>query len=120
MVTGSTDEDVAAADTAVRRQVAFYGSTPAYRPVLEQHGWGDLQTELNILSKRGEWEEMGRQIGDEVLDAFAVKGTPDEIPGLLLRRYGDVVDRISLYMPDGNRADIVPRILAGLKASRQS
>ena len=60
--------------TATRKQIAFYGSTPAYRPVLELHGWGDLQTELNTLSKQGEWDEMGRRIDDEVLDAFAVQG----------------------------------------------
>ena len=57
---------------AVRQQIAFYGSTPAYRPVLELHGWGDLQTELNTLSKRGEWVKMGELIDDDVLDAFAV------------------------------------------------
>ena len=52
----------------VRQQIAFYGSTPAYRPVLELHGWGDLQTELNTLSKRGEWVKMGELIDDSVLD----------------------------------------------------
>ncbi|MDT0470425.1 LLM class flavin-dependent oxidoreductase, partial [Streptomyces gibsoniae] len=44
---------------AARRLLAFYGSTPAYRPVLEVHGWGDLQPELNALSKQGRWQEMG-------------------------------------------------------------
>ena len=79
------------ADKAVRQQIAFYGSTPAYRPVLELHGWGDLQPELNTLSKRGEWVKMGELIADEVLDAFAVVcpagqgGRPGEGP---LRRHG--------------------------------
>ena len=72
VVTGANEEDVAAATKAVREQIAFYGSTPAYRPVLELHGWGDLQTELNTLSKRGEWVKMGELIDDDVLDAFAV------------------------------------------------
>src|SRR6202011_4389530 len=69
VVTGDTEEQIAAADTGTRKQIAFYGSTPAYRPVLDRHGWGDLQSELNALSKRGEWDEMGRRIDDEVLNA---------------------------------------------------
>jgi probable F420-dependent oxidoreductase len=117
VVTGDTEEQIAAADAGTRKQIAFYGSTPAYRPVLELHGWGDLQTELNALSKQGEWDEMGRRITDDILDAFAVKGTPEQIPGLLQQRFGDLVDRISLYMPYGGESghDVAPRILAGLK-----
>jgi probable F420-dependent oxidoreductase len=115
IVTGETEEQMAAAGFGVRKQIAFYGSTPAYRPVLELHGWGELQTELNALSKQGEWDEMGRRISDEVLDAFAVQGPPDEIPGLLQKRFGDIVDRIQFYMPyDGS--GISGRILAGLQA----
>ena len=74
VVTGANEEDVERATKAVREQIAFYGSTPAYRSVLELHGWGDLQTELNTLSKRGEWVKMGELIDDDVLDAFAVVG----------------------------------------------
>ena len=55
------------ASKGTRQQIAFYGSTPAYRGVLELHGWGDLQTELNTLSKQGEWVEMGDLIDDEIL-----------------------------------------------------
>jgi probable F420-dependent oxidoreductase len=114
VVTGDTEEQMAAAATGVRRQIAFYASTPAYRPVLELHGWGELQTELNTLSKQGEWDEMGRRIDDDVLDAFAVQGTPDEIPGLLQKRFGDIIDRIQLYTPyDGGKGSA--RILAGLQ-----
>jgi probable F420-dependent oxidoreductase len=119
VVTGDTEDQISAAVSGTRKQIAFYASTPAYRPVLELHGWGDLQPELNTLSKRGEWDEMGRRISDEILDAFAVKGTPEMIPGLLQRRFGDVVDRISLYIPysgPGGR-DVVPRILSGLRQS---
>src|ERR1700722_14736651 len=79
VVTGATAADVDAASQAVRQQIAFYGSTPAYRPVLELHGWGDLQTELNTLSKRGEWVKMGEIIDDEVLDAFAVVCPIDQV-----------------------------------------
>ena len=82
--------------------------------MLELHGWGDLQTELNALSKQGEWDEMGRRINDEVLDAFAVRGTPEQIPALLQQRFGDIIDRLSLYMPYGAQGDVAPRVLAGL------
>jgi probable F420-dependent oxidoreductase len=99
VVTGATDADVAAADAAVRQQIAFYGSTPAYRPVLELHGWGDLHPELNTLSKRGEWVKMGELISDEVLDAFAVVCPIDQVAAQVKARFGDVVDRFSFYAP---------------------
>jgi alkanesulfonate monooxygenase SsuD/methylene tetrahydromethanopterin reductase-like flavin-dependent oxidoreductase (luciferase family) len=94
VVTGETDEEWQKADAAVREQIAFYGSTPAYRGVLESYGWGDLQPELNRLSKAGQWDEMGRLIGDDVLDAFAIVGAPGEIAGKLEARYGGLFDRI--------------------------
>ena len=64
---------------AARKQLAFYGSTPAYRPVLELHGWGDLQTELNTPVQAGGWDEMADLIDDEMLDTFAVVGELDDI-----------------------------------------
>lgn len=116
VVTGDTGEQMEAAAAGTRRQIAFYGSTPAYRPVLELHGWGDLQPELNTLSKRGEWEEMGRLIDDEVLNAFAVVGAPDEVPGLLQKRFGDVVDRLNFYTPyEGAATSLLPKVMAALR-----
>jgi probable F420-dependent oxidoreductase len=99
VVTGANDADVAAADAAVRRQIAFYGSTPAYRPVLDLHGWGDLHPELNTLSKRGEWVKMGELIDDDVLEAFAVVCPIDQVATQVKARFGDVVDRFSFYAP---------------------
>jgi probable F420-dependent oxidoreductase len=99
VVTGSTDEEIAAAATGVRQQIAFYGSTPAYRGVLELHGWGDLQTELNALSKKGGWVQMGELIDDEILNTFAVVASPEGVAAELKRRYGGVVDRCSFYAP---------------------
>ncbi len=98
-VTGETEEELVAADTAVRTQMGFYGSTPAYARVLELHGWGEVHPELNRLSKQGGWAAMGGLITDEMVEAFAVRGTPDEIPGLVQARYGDLVDRISFNAP---------------------
>jgi probable F420-dependent oxidoreductase len=115
VVTGTNEEEMAAATQAVKAQIAFYGSTPAYRPVLELHGWGDLQGELNVLSKQGKWKEMGELISDEVLAAFAVQGTPEEIPRLVLERFGSVVDRFSFYAPYQADPQRWRQILAGFK-----
>jgi probable F420-dependent oxidoreductase len=99
VVTGVNDEQIEAAAQGTRQQIAFYGSTPAYRPVLELHGWGDLQDELNSLSKRGEWAKMGELIDDDILSTFAVIGAPEDIAPGLNERYGDVVTRVSFYAP---------------------
>jgi probable F420-dependent oxidoreductase len=99
VITGTNDGEMEAAANAVKAQLAFYGSTPAYRPVLELHGWGDLFVELNALSKRGEWAQMAGLIHDDMLDAFAVRGEPEEIPEKITRRFGDLVTRVSLYAP---------------------
>ncbi|RZT88964.1 putative F420-dependent oxidoreductase [Pseudonocardia sediminis] len=98
-VLGADGSARAAAEQGVRRQIAFYSSTPPYRPVLEHHGWGELADTLNKLSRQQAWDEMAGLITDDVLDAFAVAGTPDEVADGMLARYGDVVDRISLYTP---------------------
>lgn len=106
VVTGNNEQQLEAAATGTRRQIAFYGSTPAYRPVLELHGWGELQDELNRLSKQGEWEQMGTLIDDEILNTFAVVGEPEQIAPELKRRYGDVITRLNFYAPyesDGDR-----------------
>lgn len=80
--------------TEVKRQIAFYGSTPAYRKVLDLHGWGDLHEELHRMSRRGRWDDMTAAIPDEVLHAFAVVGAPAETSAELTRRYGDHATRV--------------------------
>ena len=118
VVSGETDAEMEAAAAGTRKQIAFYGSTPAYRTVLELHGWGDLQTELNTLSKRGEWDEMGRLIDDDVLNAFAVVGPAGEIPKLLNERFGDLVDRLNFYTPyEGAASSAIPRDMAALRGN---
>jgi probable F420-dependent oxidoreductase len=115
VVTGTNDEQLERARTGTKEQIAFYGSTPAYRPVLELHGWGDLQDELNTMSKRGEWTAMGELITDDILEAFAVVAEPEDIPKALLARYGDVVDRLSFYAPYQSDPDRWKQVLAGFK-----
>ena len=74
---GRNDEELERA-MGVRNLLAFYGSTPAYKPVLDVEGWGDLQPELNALSKQGEWVEMASLVTDEMVSTIAVHGTPDQ------------------------------------------
>ena len=93
------------------------GSTPAYRGVLDIHGWGGLQDELNTLSKQGKWVEMGNLITPEVLDAFAVVGQPEAVAPELHRRYGDVIQRISFYAPYKSDPERWARVLSDLKSA---
>ena len=97
--TGRDEAEQAAADAGTRGLLAFYGSTPAYRPVLEAHGWGELQGELNGLSKQGRWSEMSGLIDDEMLSTLAVRDEPAAIAGHITRRFGAVADRVGFYLP---------------------
>ena len=117
VVTGTTEEEMAASAVGVRKQIAFYGSTPAYRGVLERHGWGELQTELNGLSKQGRWDEMGTLIDDDMLDTFAIVAEPEQIAPKMKARFGDVVDRISFYAPYRTDPDRWSQVMADLKAA---
>mgnify|MGYP000853311152 CR=1 FL=1 len=94
-IKGRDEKEIAAASKAMREQVAFYGSTPAYRPVLESIGVGEVQGELNALSKQGRWEAMGDVITADVLDKFAVSGDATEIGVQIKSRYSDIIDRTS-------------------------
>lgn len=116
VVTGVDDESTEAARSAVKAQIAFYGSTPAYKPVLELHGWGDLQPELNALSKSGDWATMATLVTDEILDAFAVVAPVDEVAAGVLGRFGDVVDRFGFYAPYPMDKERWRSVLAGITA----
>jgi len=115
VATGENDDELAAAMTATRKQIAFYGSTPAYLKVLELHGWGDLHSELNRLSKQGEWDTMGSLIDDDMLNAFAVVGPVDEVGEALRGRCVGVVDRVLPIFYGVSRACIT----AALKEFRE-
>jgi probable F420-dependent oxidoreductase len=100
VVSGRTEEELAAAAAAVKGTIAFYGSTPAYRPVLELHGWEGLADELHTLSvgrREDKWTAMRDLVDDEVLGTFAVVAAPDEVAGQVRQRYDGVVDRFSVY-----------------------
>ncbi len=117
VVTGNDAREMEAAVTGTRQQIAFYGSTPAYRGVLELHGWGGLQDELNALSKKGEWVQMGELIDDEILNTFAVVGPPEDVGPELHRRYGDVIERISFYAPYQSDPQRWAKVLDAIKSA---
>jgi len=115
VVTGGDEQAFAASRQAVCQQISFYGSTPAYRPVLEMHGWGSLQTELNALSKQGRWVEMGELIDDTMLEQFAIVEEPHRLGDALRARYGDLIDRLllSFQLPDADQQREVMAKLRG-------
>lgn len=101
--------------TATRQLLAFYGSTPAYRPVLDIHGWGDLQPELNALSKQGRWSEMGALIDDDVLHTIAACGTPAQVAAHIRDRVDGISDRICIYQPGPIETELLAQIVDELR-----
>ena len=115
VVTGRDEQELDQAKQAARQQIAFYGSTPAYKPVLDSIGAGELQGDLNAMSKQGRWQEMGGLITDDMLGAFAVVEEPANIARSFKARYGDLVDRTSAAyanLAKEERANIIQELTA--------
>jgi probable F420-dependent oxidoreductase len=117
VATGRNEAELEAACRSVREQIAFYGSTPAYRAVLALHGWAGLSDELHELSRQGRWKDMGTIIDDDVLNTFAVVAEPGQVAAELLRRYGDLMTRMSLYTPYDIGSEVTAPIVAELRAA---
>ena len=115
VVTGESEEELTAGAVGTRKQIAFYGSTPAYRKVLELHGWGDLHTALHQLSLQGEWDQMGSLIDDEILEAFAVVAPIDTVASKIRDRCDGVIDRVLVGFPSATPEDTVIAVLAELR-----
>jgi probable F420-dependent oxidoreductase len=111
---GSTDAEVAAARMKAKGQIAFYGSTPAYRVMLDHHGWGHLQPELNRMSKQGQWMEMIALVTDDMLDAIGVSGRPAEV-GRRLRERNAWADRTSLVLYNETAPEAVADLVRAFK-----
>jgi len=117
VATGRGPEELEAARQGVRWLLAFYGSTPAYRSVLEVEGWGDLQPRLNVMSKRGEWAAMAELIDESMVRTLAVVGTPEECGAQISARFSDLASRVCCYFPgypvdDGRIAELVAAVRA--------
>ena len=115
--TGADDEEIEQARQSTKQQIAFYGSTPAYRPVLECHGWGDLQEELNRLTKQGQWAEMSALITDELLEEIAVCAPVGEVASRVAERAQGRADRVSLVAHWTRDPEIWDDVVRDLKAS---
>jgi alkanesulfonate monooxygenase SsuD/methylene tetrahydromethanopterin reductase-like flavin-dependent oxidoreductase (luciferase family) len=111
---GATDEAIARARENAKAQIAFYGSTPAYRVMLEHHGWGDLQPQLQHMVRHGQWPEMTRLVTDEMLDVIGVSGTPTAV-GRALRQRNAFAHRTSLVLYNEADPDAVADIVRGFK-----
>jgi hypothetical protein len=99
VITGATDAERDAARTAVRKQLAFYASTPAYRSVLDLYGEADRAAELSRMAREGRWDDMTALVTDELLYEFAVEAAPDGLADALKERFGGLLARVGLYAP---------------------
>ncbi len=115
VVTGNDEDEMTAGSAGVRKQIAFYGSTPAYRKVLELHGWGDVADELHRLSRQGEWDAMATLIDDDILNTFAVVATIDKLATALKDRCDGVIDRVMPSFPRTLSTDTVKAVLNELR-----
>jgi probable F420-dependent oxidoreductase len=115
VVTGNDDTELRLGAAGVRKQIAFYGSTPAYHKVLELHGWGDVAMELHRLSRQGEWDAMAALIDDEILETFAVVATYDKLATALQDRCDGVIDRVMPSFPHTVSETTVTAVLQELR-----
>jgi len=104
-------------DLFVRSQIAFYASTPSYRPVMALHGWEETAQQLSALASRGEWAAMPRLISQEMLETFAVVAAPEELAERLKARYVGKIERLGIYTPffPGERDAFWQGLIRGLK-----
>lgn len=116
VVTGVDEQAFERSRQAVQSQLGFYASTPAYRAVLELHGWGDLQTAANQLTREGRWQEMGALITDDILNTFAVVSEDiGQVPTLLKQRYGGLADTWMCTVETGN-TDLQKQLVSAVQA----
>jgi len=97
VIAGRNHDEIERAKAPVRQQISFYASTRTYIGVLEAHGWGETCLRLNEKAAKGDWAGMASLITDEMLEVYAVEGTYDDIPELLKKKYGGVIDRLGFY-----------------------
>ncbi|WP_416899616.1 MAG: TIGR03617 family F420-dependent LLM class oxidoreductase [Minwuia sp.] len=112
----TNDQELEKARFSLKKRISFYGSTPNYKPVLDHHGWGDLQPELNMMSKQGLWDEMAHKIPDEVLDTFGIAGTPAQVTDWVIENFGGELDRVTVDVT-ANGPDEAKELMAKLRAA---
>jgi probable F420-dependent oxidoreductase len=112
---GRDQQDLDVQTARIRSSIAFYASTPAYRPVLEHHGWADVGIELTRLSKLNEWSAMSALIDDDMVEAFAIVGPPESFVAAVERKFGGLVDRVQLGSPEALSAAEVSSLVNDLR-----
>ncbi|MBM3217082.1 MAG: TIGR03617 family F420-dependent LLM class oxidoreductase [Candidatus Rokubacteria bacterium] len=115
IATGPDEAAVAKMVEWVRYRVAFYGSTPAYWPVLEVHGLHELGRKLNVMSKAGQWDRMSAEISDDVVRLFAAVGTHKELARAIEARFGGVCDAVAPSGGYGVHQDLPADLIQDLK-----
>lgn len=116
LATGKDEEAALKMREMIRYRVAFYGSTPSYQPVFELHGWQDLGAKLNAMTRAGEWEEMAKEVPDDVLDAFCVCAPFSKLPEAVRARFGGRSDSLELFSDLPGDEDEIRDLLARLSA----
>jgi len=106
IVAGETPDELAAATARARARIAFYGSTPTYRPMLDVLGYADVADRLRLMVAARQMSDLAGQVPDAVLDAIVVRGSYGEIGHQLRVRYEGLADRVASYWPftPGDRA----------------
>jgi probable F420-dependent oxidoreductase len=115
VVTGPDDESVQKLFDWVRYRIAFYGSTPAYWPVFEEHGMADLGPRLNAMTKAGQWDRIAGEISDDVVHLFAAVGRHDQIAKAIEARFGGLVDSISASASSTKPSDLPPGLIQDIQ-----
>lgn len=116
LISGKDEQTFEAQKQAAKNRISFYGSTPAYKNVLGVQGWGDMQPELNAMSKQGKWAEMSELVTDEMLNVFGIMDEPGNVVPTMKARYGDFVDRTSggfTFVDTETRTQMVADLRAG-------
>ncbi len=115
IATGPDEAAVRAATEKARYRVAFYGSTPAYRPVFDVHGIGDLGARLHEKVREGKWNEISKLVSDEVLDLFVARAPYEGIAEAIEQRFGGVVDTVTLEFLPGDNAATLRRVIEAVQ-----
>jgi len=89
----------------VRARVAFYASTPAYLLAFESEGYGEVARTLQGHARAQRWAEMADLVSDEMLDAYTVIGTYDEIAPKLRARYAHLATSLEFAIPLSDPGD---------------
>jgi len=115
IATGPSDEAIDKAVNVLRGRIAFYGCTVAYKPVLDIHGWGDLQEELIVLNRHHRTDDMAALINDDMVNTIGIVGTPEDVVNQMKSRFANLISRTSFHAPD-QPAERLSELLKQLKA----